>query len=141
MRRAAVLLCTLLLASPTAAAAEPVLAVIVHADRARVRLTREQLRTIYLKQRRFWDDGTPIVALNREPGSTDREAFSLRVLGTKSADLSAYWNEQYFDGVLPPPTLSSSTAVRRYVAADRNAIGYVEAGELDPSVHVLLRLE
>ena len=141
MRRAAVLLCTLLLASPTAAAAEPVLAVIVHPDRARVRLTREQLRTIYLKQRRFWDDGTPIVALNREPGSADRETFSQRVLGAASAEFVTYWNEQYFDGIFPPPTLSSSIAAKRYVAADRNAIGYVEVHDLDDSVHVLLRLE
>jgi ABC-type phosphate transport system substrate-binding protein len=143
MRRAAVILCTLLFVTPAAPipAAEPVLAVIVHPDRASVRFTREQLRTIYLKQRRFWDDGTPIVALNREPGSAQRELFSQRVLDAASADLAAYWNEQYFDGVFPPPTLSSGTAVKRYVAADRNAIGYVEVHDLDDSVHVILRLE
>jgi len=142
MRRAAVILCPLVLAALTALAAEePRLAVIVHPDRANVRLTREQLRAVYLKQRRFWDDGTPIVALNREPGSADRETFSQRVLGAASAEFVTYWNEQYFDGIFPPPTLSSSIAAKRYVAADRNAIGYVEVHDLDDSVHVLLRLE
>jgi len=142
MPRAALLLCTLLWLAPTPlVAGEPALVVIVHPDRATAGLTREQLRTMYLRQRRFWDDGKPVVALNRESGSAARETFSRRVLGAASADLIAYWNEQYFDGVFPPPTLSSGTAVKRYVAADRNAIGYVEVHDLDDSVHVLLRLE
>ncbi len=103
-------------------------------------MSQQDLTNIYLKRRRFWDDGTPIVPLNREAGSTARETFSRRVLGGPSATFVGYWNDQYFHGVFPPATLSSSDAVKRYVAADRNAIGYVWSDELDDSVRVLLRI-
>ena len=41
---------------------------------------------------------------------------------------------------MPPATLASTAAVRRYVAADRRAIGYVPAAEVDASVRVILYL-
>ena len=142
MRRLAAILCVLIgaLASAPSPAAESTLAVIVHRDR-RATLSVQDLSNIYLKKRRFWDDGTPIVPLNREAGSTVRETFSHRVLDGSSAAFAGYWNDQYFHGVFPPTTLSSSDAVKRYVAADRNAIGYVWSSEVDDSVRVVLRLE
>jgi ABC-type phosphate transport system substrate-binding protein len=101
----------------------------------------QDVHNIFLKKRRFWDDGQPIVPLNREAGSALREAFSRRVLGGASSAFVGYWNDQYFHGVFPPATLSSSDAVKRYVAADRNAIGYIWDSEVDDSVRVVLRLD
>ena len=142
MRKLAAIACAVVcvIVSASAPAAEDTLAVIVHRDR-HVAMSVEELSTIYRKKRRFWDDGTPIVPLNRESGSPEREAFSRRVLGGASVALAGYWNQEYFHGILPPATLSSSDAVKRYVAADRNAIGYVWSSEVDESVGVLLRLE
>jgi len=37
--------------------------------------------------------------------------------------------------------LSSDAAVKRYVAADRDAIGYIEWSEVDDSVRVVLKIE
>ena len=141
MRRLAAILCAIVcaIASAPAPAAESALVVIVHRDRAAT-MSQEDLSNIYLKKRRFWGDGSPIVPLNREAGSTPRETFSRRVLGGATATFVGYWNDQYFHGVFPPATLSSSDAVKRYVAADRNAIGYVWSTELDDSVRVLLRI-
>jgi ABC-type phosphate transport system substrate-binding protein len=116
---------------------EPVLTIIVNRERT-TNLRLEDVASVFLKKRRFWEDGAPIVALNREPGSPIREIFSRRVLGTDSTRLAAYWNEQYFQGIFPPAMLESSAAVKRYVAADRNAIGYIEASEVDDSVRVVL---
>src|SRR5207249_9733289 len=42
----------------------------------------------------------------------------------------AYWDQQYFAGIFPPSVLSSGAAVKRYVAADRAAIGYIEWSEV-----------
>jgi ABC-type phosphate transport system substrate-binding protein len=104
-------------------------------------MSAQEIGGIYLKKRRFWDGGDPIVPLNREASSAARETFSRRVLGGGSAAFVGYWNDQYFHGVFPPTTLSSSDAVKRYVAADRNAIGYIWSTEVDDSVRVLLRVE
>jgi len=142
MLRAALILALVVFATASAPAptTEPTLAVIVHRDRVD-ELGVQDVANMFLKRRRFCADGAPIVALNREPRTTARESFSRRVLGATSETFAAYWNEQYFHGIFPPITLSSSAAVKRYVATDRNAIGYIEIGEVDASVRVVLRLE
>ena len=140
LRRAAPLLALAL--SLIATSARPVdvaIAVIVHPSRDRS-LPVDDVARIFLKKQRFWDDGAPIVPLNREAGSAIREIFSRRVFGMSSAALAAYWNDQYFLGTFPPVTLSSTEAVKRYVASDPNAIGYVDAGYVDSTVRVVLEL-
>ena len=116
------------------------LVVIVHPAR-KAQLNLEDVARIYLKKHRVWDDGQPIVALNQAPGSPARESFSQLALGSESTRLSTYWNEQYFHGILPPVALSSAASVKRYVASDPNAIGYIELSDVDDSVHVALQLE
>lgn len=115
-------------------------AVIVHPER-RVALSVGEVAQIYLRRKRFWDDGTAIVPLNLPSQAPLREYFSRIVLNQTEARLADYWNRQYFYGILPPATLASTAAVRRYVASDRNAIGYVPATEVDGSVRVALYLE
>ncbi|HUE38263.1 MAG TPA: hypothetical protein VMR29_02090, partial [Candidatus Binatia bacterium] len=85
--------------------------------------------------------GSPIVPVNRESGSHEREVFSTRVLRMTAARLAIYWNERYFEGTLPPITLSSNIAVKRYVAHERSAVGYVPPEEVDASVKVVLTIE
>ena len=116
------------------------IAVIVHRDR-RDALDVPAVASIYLRKRRFWGDGAPIIPLNREAETPLREAFSRRIFGTGSTQLSAYWNEQYFHGVMPPATLSSSESMKRFVAQELNAVGYVELEMADASVRVALVLD
>jgi ABC-type phosphate transport system substrate-binding protein len=129
-----------LIAAPRGLAGEPTLVVIVHPSRVEP-LTTADVARIFLRKRRFWADGAPIIPLNGEVESAARQLFTARVLGGDGSYLVQYWNEQYFVGVFPPAVLSSSAAVRRYVATDHDAIGYVEAEEADDSVRVALRLE
>jgi ABC-type phosphate transport system substrate-binding protein len=135
----ALALLLLLLATPGSDAGDP-LAVIVHPAR-RGTLSADDVAHIYLRRKRFWENGTPIVPLNLPSGTPLRQRFSTTVLGQSDAQLALYWNRQYFYGILPPATLVSTEAVQRYVASDPNAIGYVPASEVGESVRVLLRLE
>jgi ABC-type phosphate transport system substrate-binding protein len=139
-RRAILLLLAALLAPVLGRAAEPSIAVIVHPTRTGA-FREEDVARIFLRKQRFWLDGSPIVPLNREAGSELREAFSQRIFDAGSAALAGYWNEQYFLGMFPPATLSSTLAVKRYVAAEPNAIGYIEAAAVDSSVRVVLELK
>lgn len=136
---AAVLL-LLSLATPAVPHERVAIAVIVHPSRTTA-ISTDLLGQIYLRRKRFWDDGTPIVPLNLSAGAALRQAFADIVLRQSEARLADYWNRQYFYGILPPATLASTEAVRRYVAADPNALGYVPASEVDGSVRVILRLE
>lgn len=115
------------------------LVVIVHADRD-VRLTREDVAQIYLKRRRFWKNGEAIVPLNRDSVSPARQAFVRHVFGGDTGRLAVYWNRQYFRGVLPPATLASDEAMKRFVANEPQAIGYIPVELVDASVRVVLRI-
>ncbi len=130
----------LVLAAVGRAWAESPLVVIAHPARNR-NLTRAEVVSIFLKKNRFWEDGQPIVPLNRQPGSSERERFSEQLLGGDSSHVAAYWNEQYFLGTFPPAVLSSANAIKSYVAGHPNAIGYIEESVLDASVRVVLRIE
>lgn len=139
MRLVGMLCCLLVLAGSGVAADERTLAIIVHPSRPD-RPSRVDIERMYLRQRRFWDDGSPIVPLNRGAAETERDVFSHAILNKDGAQLESFWNEQYFHGVFPPAVVSSSEAMRRYVAADRNAIGYVWSDEVTADVHVVLTL-
>lgn len=137
MRVRAALLLALLAAAPPLRAEE--IAVIVHATRA-TPLDATAVAQIFLKQRRRWPGGETIVPVNREPGSALRASFARRVLARSPEQLALYWNRQYFQGVFPPATLASDEAVKRFVAGEPRAIGYVRASALDDSVRAALRL-
>ena len=139
MRRLAPVLLFALLATGPVGAGDTPLVVIVHPSRTDT-LGLSDLAGIYLRKRRLWDDGAPIVPLNRESGSAARETFSVRVLGSDSAHLASYWNDAYFNGIFPPAVLSSSAAVKRYVANEPQAIGYIDPADVDDSVRVVLTL-
>ena len=140
MARSVILLLVVALLAPSLARpAELTIAVIVHPSRRAI-LSEEDVARIFLRKQRFWPDGSPIVPLNREAGSKLREIFSQRIFGSSSEALAGYWNEQYFLGMFPPATLSSTLAVKRYVAAEPNAIGYVESAAVDGTVRVALEL-
>ncbi|MGE0825545.1 MAG: hypothetical protein AB7G75_16925 [Candidatus Binatia bacterium] len=115
-------------------------AVIVHPER-RVTLSVEEIAQIYLRRKRIWNDDSLIVPLNLLSHTQIRSNFSLRVLHQTEPRLANYWNRLYFEGIFPPATLASTEAIRRYVASDLNAIGYVPAAEVDSSVRVVLHLE
>jgi len=114
--------------------------VITHPSRAG-KLTASDVRAIYLKQKRFWNDGQPIIPINRDAGSTARELFSEGIFGRDSARLASYWNQRYFEaGEFPPATLASEEAVIRFVAGNENAIGYVTGENVGDSVAVIMVL-
>jgi ABC-type phosphate transport system substrate-binding protein len=136
----AALAVAVLIATVPPAHAEPSLRVIVHPSRADT-IRRSQVRAIFLKQKLFWEDGRPIVAINLPAGSAARELFSERVFGQGSRRLASFWNRRYYDaGEFPPATLASEQAVIRFVAANPDAIAYVLAAELGTDVVVALIL-
>lgn len=108
--------------------------VIVHPSSPRRSMGRVELERIYRRRSRFWPDGSAIVALNLPSSDPLRRAFSSEVLHAGEEELATYWNREYFQGVRPPAVLQSTAAVRAYVAATPNAIGYVTEADLDSTV-------
>ena len=139
------LICALLalLASAAGAPAAPTpapIAVVVGRDSAVTTLSLDELREIYLRRRRAWPNGLAIMPINLPADDELRQRFSRRVLGRAPADLLAYWNARYFEGIKPPLVLLSPAAVRAYLQHQPEAIGYLPADQADDSVRVLLEL-
>lgn len=125
--------------------ARPVeLVVIVHADVPVTVLTRDVVRRIFLLRTRFWHDGARISPVNLAPVSPLRDSFSHAVLGQSTRDLTNFWNDLYFHGTLPPPSVESETAMLLYVSRTPGAIGYVSRDAVTgqpPGIRVVLAVD
>ncbi|HZD04805.1 MAG TPA: hypothetical protein VE173_07800, partial [Longimicrobiales bacterium] len=101
------------------------------------------LRRLFLLRQRFWPDGETAHPVNLPASSALRQRFSLEVLGQSVQELAPYWNERYFHGTRPPPTVASQAAVLLFVARTPGGVGYVERpaiAELPDGVRTLLCL-
>lgn len=128
------------LTTESLAQGDPPVRIIVHPSRTD-RLTPNDVRAIYLKQKKFWEDGKAVVPINRTAGSETRELFSDKTFGQDSRRLANYWNQRYFEaGEFPPATLASEEAMIRFVGSNRNAIGYVSGEDVGDTVSVILVL-
>ncbi len=114
-------------------------AIVVAADvnAETLKLTPQKLKLIYLRKQLYWPNGQRIQAVNLHTENPLRKQFSQAVLGNLPAEQVNYWNEQYFNGVLPPYSVNSEEAVLRYVAQTSGAIGYVNACVVDSRVKPL----
>lgn len=100
-------------------------------------ITRVELERIYRRRSHFWKDGSGILAINLPIGDPLRKEFTEQVLRDDEGELSVFWSREYFHGTAPPAVLQSAAAVRTYVAATINAIGYIPAGDVDASIAVV----
>ena len=90
---------------------------------------------IYLGEARTWPNGGSIAAYDLPEDNPARGAFDADVVGKSQAGLKSLWAQNVFTGkALPPKSAASDEDVKKAVAANKNAIGYVKAGSLDDTV-------
>jgi ABC-type phosphate transport system substrate-binding protein len=95
---------------------------------------------IYSGALRAWPDGAPVVALDQAEDTEVRVQFSAKVLNRSVANMKAIWSQNVFSGKgLPPRVVGVDGDVKRIISTNKNAIGYVLASQVDPSVKVLAR--
>jgi ABC-type phosphate transport system substrate-binding protein len=71
-----------------------------------------------------------------------RNEFSQKVLGKDISQVKAAWSKLVFTGKgTAPKEYASSAEVKKAVAADVNAIGYIEKSAVDDSVKVILTVQ
>lgn len=85
-------------------------------------------------------DGTALRPVNLAPGSGLRQRFLEAALQQSDADYVAYWTvRRYIGKGAPPVELRSSAEVIDYVGRTPGALGYIDAAEVRPGLHVLWR--
>lgn len=126
----------LLLAAPGAFAQEVV--AIVSAKSAVTGLDRAAISDIFLGRSSRFPDGSIAVPLDQDEDSPVRERFYAVYADKSSAQMKAHWSKIIFTGRgQPPRQLADSAEVRKVVAQNPNAIGYIDRRYLDASVRAV----
>lgn len=113
--------------------------VIVNKDNAAA-VDKAFIAKIYTGDAKAWKDGSTIAPIDLPEDNPVRASFSTDVLGKSVGNVKAVWAQLVFSGrALPPKQASSDDEVKKLVAANKNAIGYVKASSLDDSVKAVIK--
>jgi hypothetical protein len=121
------------IAAGSAAAAD----LVVVANPAAGAMTREQVAEVFLGKSQ--KSLTPIDLPESSPAYAE---FYRKATGRDVAQVKATWARLVFSGKMQAPEqLPDAAAVKRAVAADPKAVGYIEKSAVDSSVKVVLTLD
>ena len=132
----------ILLAAAIAAIAIPAsaeLVVIVNPKNPAASMTADQVAQVFLGRTSSFPGGGAATPVDQKEGAAVRDEFYTKVADKNPGQVKAYWSKQMFSGKgSPPKELGSSAEVKRAVAADPGAIGYVEKAAVDGTVKGVL---
>lgn len=113
--------------------------VIVNASNSVTELSKQQVSDLFLRNVTKWGNDQSVIPVDQARSNQAREAFSRAAHGRSASSVDTYWQTQIFSGKNVPPAIKATDAdVLAFVAATRNAIGYVSAGTaLNASVKVV----
>jgi ABC-type phosphate transport system substrate-binding protein len=130
----------LLVISPTltgAFASADVVAV-VSANSAIKALTQEQVADIFLGRVSRFPNGLVAVPIDLRDGSPERDQFYAKIAGKTPAQVKAYWSKIIFTGRgQPPRAVPTDLDMKKFIADNDTAIGYIDSALLDSSVRAL----
>lgn len=99
-------------------------------------LTKDQVADVFLGKSQ---SSVPVDQVESAP---IRAEFYKKATGRDPAQIKALWSRLVFSGkAQPPKEVADSGAVKKAVAADPKAIGYIEKSAVDGSVKVLTSIE
>jgi ABC-type phosphate transport system substrate-binding protein len=102
-------------------------------------LSRDQIADIFLGRTDRYPNGDPAVPIDQVESSVARDAFYVQFAGKLPAQVKAHWSKVIFTGRgQPPPEVSTDVEVKKRLAADPNAIGYIDQSAVDPSIRVVV---
>jgi len=89
----------------------------------------------------FLGKSTLFTPVDQADGSPIRADFYRKVADKDAAQVKALWSKLVFTGkATPPKEYSSNAEVKKAVAADPKAIGYIDKAAVDDTVKVILTL-
>ena len=132
---------TLLLAMLSLAfSAQAEVVVVVSSKSSVTSLTAEQTAKIFLGKVVTFPNERTAFPIDQPEGSTIRDEFYSKVAHKNSSQLTAYWAKIIFTGEgRPPQLISGDVAVRKAIANNPNAIGYIDKSAVNHSVRVVLK--
>lgn len=99
-------------------------------------LTKDQIADIYLGK------DTSFAPLDLPESAATRADFYKKATGRDLAQVKATWSRLIFSGkAQPPKEVPDAAAVKKAVAANPKAIGYIDKSAVDGTVKVVLSLD
>jgi ABC-type phosphate transport system substrate-binding protein len=127
----------LLAGLPLAAASQDVVPV-VSAKSPVTGLKAGDVADIFLGKTSRFPDGSLAVPIDLAEEAPGRERFYTQYTGKSPSQVKAHWAKIIFTGRGQPPRQATTLAEAKKLIADNpNAIGYIEASQVDSSVRVL----
>jgi hypothetical protein len=116
---------TLLFASGAFAAfASERIIIVTHSDNTGVRLSREQIRNLFMGA----SVGRDLQPVALPPGNRTRSLFNIKIVGLSDSRVQSYWAQMKFTGRRPPPQIvNSEKAMVQYLLDTPDSIGYLTA--------------
>lgn len=103
-------------------------------------LSYAEVKQLFLGKKTQLANGQPAKIIELSDGHADRIAFHEATTGRSEAQLQSAWSRLVFTGKAEAPTqVADYRAVVNAVAADTNAIGYVDESAVNGSVKVLIK--
>lgn len=104
------------------------------------KLTLKQLENIYRRKTLISEAGERWNPINLSANNPVRIAFAQKIFQQPPEVMEAYWNAQYFQGIMPPYVVNSVEAMLRFVEDTPGAIGYLLPCQVDDRVRVIFKL-
>jgi len=135
---------TLLITGALALAALPASAgqvVIVSASSPVKNLSKDDVAALYLGKTTTLPGGGSAKLHDLAESNAARDRFYQAATGKSASQVKSVWSRLVFSGRATPPKEAGSDAdVVKAVAADPNAVGYVDAGAVTPAVRAVYTL-
>ncbi|MGA2190221.1 MAG: phosphate ABC transporter substrate-binding protein [Steroidobacteraceae bacterium] len=113
---------------------------IVSATSAVTTLSKIQVADIFLGKVSRFPDGTQAIPIDQTEGSPARDEFYAGYAGKSPAQIKSHWAKIIFTGRgQPPKTMPTASGIKKLIAANPQAISYIERSAVDSSVRVLLQ--
>lgn len=101
-------------------------------------LTNNQVADIFLGKTSRLPNGGQVIPIDQAEGSVPRDEFYTKFTGKSAAQLKAHWSKIIFTGRGQPPlAVSNSVELKKRIAENPQAIGYIENSDVDGSVRAL----
>jgi ABC-type phosphate transport system substrate-binding protein len=114
--------------------------VVVSSKCAASTLSKDQVLDIFLGKTTRFPDGTLAVPIDQVEGSPARDEFYAKFANKSPAQVKAHWTKIIFTGRgQPPKSVPNSVEVRKLIAANPQAISYIERSAVDGNVKVLVQ--
>jgi ABC-type phosphate transport system substrate-binding protein len=111
---------------------------VVSSKSAVTNLSKNQVADIFLGKSNRFPDGEQAIPIDQPEASSAREQFYNKVTGKSLAQLKAHWSKIIFTGRgQPPKMVMNSVEVKKQLADNPSAIGYIDDTQVDTTVRVL----